>query len=137
MIAARKIRGPDFGAHSDVVLVTAGAGVNGSPQKVLVDSVVPSGGRIWLDAIIVRIVDLSAYDQLKFSLRLNGARIIPWHALSGERFFDSYRMPIGREFGPGLLEVAATNISGTTETGNMQPGVDIRVVAGFAGSLLN
>lgn len=129
-------RGPDLTAQGGLVSVPAGAGVGSTARTVLASVEIASGDRAWLDSISVRIVDMAAYDQLNFALRLNGALLLPFDDISGEQFYDEYRLPIAREVGPGLLEIVAQNISGTTETGASLDPVAIRCVARLRGSLI-
>lgn len=124
-----------FTAQSGIIAVAAGVGV-ASAQKVLVARDIPTGARVWIDRIGVRIIDEAAYDQLILSFRRNGSKLHPWGAMTGEQFAQDRTLDIQQDFDAGELDLSATNISGTSESGASLDALSIRVVARFAGYLL-
>lgn len=127
--------GESFSEQSDIISIPAGAGI-GSAQQVVVGRTIAGAARAYISHLSFRVVDMAGYDQLYFSLRRNGAKIAPWDKISGEQIVDEHEILVGKEFGPGLIEIAASNISGTTEPGASAQAGPIRVIARFAGWLL-
>lgn len=128
--------GEPFIAQGDIETVAAGDGINGAAQHSCVSKVIAPGSRAYVRYISVRVVDMAAYDQLYFSLKLNGALLLPWRKISGEQFVDDHLVEVEQEIEAGKLEIGAANISGTSEAG-AAAAVDIRVLARFVGFLLN
>lgn len=129
--------GLPYSAQSQIVSVADGAGVGVTAQQVIVAKTIPPGTRVYIDSISLRVVDNAAYDQVRFSLRHNGAKLIPWDNISGEQISGDYVVPVGQDFDPGLIEIAATSIAGTSEAGAAGALNGIRVICRFRGSLLN
>jgi hypothetical protein len=125
-----------FSEQSQIVNVAAGAGVGTTVQQSVLSKVIPSGARAYVSELSFRIVDMAAFDQVYFSLKRNGARIAPWEKISGEQVVDEHIIPVDYSFEPGFLEIAATNISGTSETGASENAGTLRVIARFKGYLL-
>lgn len=123
--------------QSGIVTVNSGAGLATTAQQVIVSRHIPVGNKVYLGALYVRILDEAAFDQLRFSLKRNGAKQIPWDAVTGEQFKEDRSYLIDEVFDPGLLEITATNISGSaSESGASPDQLNIRVVARWVGYLL-
>lgn len=125
-----------FSEQSQIVSVAAGAGVGTTVQQSVLSKVVPSGARAYVETMSFRIVDQAGFDQIFFSLKRNGARISPWEKVSAEQVVGERDVPVGFPFEPGFIEIAASNISGTSESGAAEGGGAIRVIARFSGYLL-
>ena len=128
-----------FSMQSGIVSVAAGAGVNAVAPQSIISREIPAGARAYVQSVSLRIVDTAAYDQLRFALRHNGARIFPWNAISGEQIVDDYNVPVETVVDGGLLDIAATNISGsnvTDEPGASADAVGVRVIVRVRGFLL-
>ncbi len=128
--------GEPFIAQGDNTSVAAGAGIAGAARASLLTKTVAPASRVYLQYMGVRIVDMAGYDQIYIALLRNGATLNPWEKINGEQFVDEHIIEIGQEFEPGTFELAATNISGTSEAGaSAQPGA-IRVLARLVGFTL-
>ncbi len=119
-----------------IVSVPAGAGVAATAYTSLIAREIPSGARVYIDQLFLRVVDMAAYDQVFFALRRNGALIHPWNKISGEQVVEDFSVDVGEVLHSGMLEIVAANISGTTETGATPDAVAIRCIARFKGFLL-
>lgn len=128
--------GDPFSEQSGIITVNAGDGVGSAAQKIVLAKSISGSARAYISHLSFRVVDMAGYDQLYFSLRRNGALIAPWEKISGEQIVDEHIVPVGQEFGPGLIEIGAINISGTTEPGASAQAGPIRVIGRFAGWLL-
>jgi hypothetical protein len=127
--------GDSFSAQGAIVAVAAAAGVASAPQ-VLLSRYMPPGALVYIQSLSIRVIDLAAYDQLFFALKRNGAVLYPWNDINGEQVMEDSIVPVDEAFDPGLLELVAKNISGTTETGASLDPVAIRVITRFRGYLL-
>lgn len=125
-----------FSEQGVVTSVASGAGVASTAYQVLLSRVIPGGASIYIEKIFLRVVDMAAYDQVFFSLRRNGALIAPWHKISGEQVVEEFHVDVDEVFGAGMLEIVASNISGTSETGAAPDPVAVRCIARFKGLLL-
>jgi hypothetical protein len=130
------VLGEQFAAQSDIVSVTAGAGVNATQPVTVLSKEIPPAARIYLDHISFRVVDQAGFDQLYFALLLNGAKLSPWNKISGEQILDDHIVPVGAVLESGLLQVAGINISGTSESGASANAVDVRTIVRFSAYLL-
>ena len=138
-----QINVPDGWAISDawseqgyIESVASGEGVNLIAPHILVAREVPPGARVYIEKINFRIVDMAAYDQLIFALRRNGAKLSPWEKISGEQIREEFSVDVDEFIDSGMLEIVATNISGTTEAGASPDAYAIRVIARFKGLLM-
>lgn len=119
-----------------IVEVAAGAGVLNAAPAVMVSREIPSGSKVYIEKIAIRIVDQGAYDQLIFSLKRNGAKLTPWEKISGEQIHEEFNVDVDQVFDSGVFEIVAANISGATETGAALDAMAIRAIARFKGLLL-
>lgn len=125
-----------FNQQGLIVTVPAGAGVLAVARTSLLTLVVAPASRLYLRTMAVRVVDMAGFDQIYIALLKNGATVNPWQKISGEQFVDEQHLAIEQEFEPGTFELAATNISGTSEPGAAAGGADIRLIARLNGFLL-
>jgi hypothetical protein len=125
-----------FNAQGQIVTVPAAAGVLAVARTSLLSLVVAPASRIYLRSMSLRVVDMAGYDQIYIALLKNGATFNPWQKISGEQFVDEQHLAIEQEFEPGTFELAATNISGTSEPGAAAGAGDIRLIARLTGFLL-
>jgi hypothetical protein len=119
-----------------IVDVDAGDGVLNAAPAVMVTREIPSGSKVYIEKLAVRIVDQGAYDQMIFSLKRNGAKISPWEKISGEQVHEEFNVDVDQVFDSGVFEIVAANISGTSETGAAADAMTIRAIARFKGLLL-
>jgi len=97
------------------VTVPAGSGYNGVSPVVLVSRTIPSGTTFLLRTITAKVIDIGS-EQITFAVRRNGA--YPSQSLtnlSGVLFDDTKTIEVDEEFAPGMMEIVASNKSGTTE----------------------
>lgn len=125
-----------FSAQSNIVSVADGAGVGAVAQQSIVSKTIPPGARLYVESVSLRVVDNAAHDQIRFSLKHNGAKVSPWDAVSGEQITDDYIVPVQVDFDPGLIEIAATSIAGSTEAGAAGALNGVRVICRLRGFLL-
>lgn len=125
----------DFSAFSDVVTSSAGAGVALTAPTVILTHESPRGVLVLIETISGRVVDEALYDQIFFSLRRNGAPMMPHHHIPGEQLAFDTVVPVGLVVHPGAFQVTAKNITGTSQSG-AAAAFDVRVAASIRGKLL-
>lgn len=131
------VLGEEFNEQGGIVSVPGGAGTGATGQTILVARDIPSGAKAFITGVMARIVDEAAFDQIYISLRRNSAKVIPFDKVSGERIREDRFLDVYRAFDSGLIEVGATNISGTTESGASDDAMAVRVIASWTGFILH
>lgn len=112
----------EFNGNGDIISVPDGSGFSGLPgggpvlTSMVSRSIHPSH-RAYIESLRLAIVDLAAFDQIYFALRLNGLNIPPWDFVSSEQILLYPFIPVGKIVDPGLLEIVAYSKAGTTQPG--------------------
>jgi len=116
--------------HGTLVIVSPGAGVSPIPPTSLVSYSIPPGMRYYVLGFVAKEVNYAEYSQCGAYLTWNRTQAVEGYAT---RRTDGVEVPVYRDFGMGVLEVVAANISLMAGFGE---GIEAEIRASIYGLLL-
>lgn len=121
--------------------VSVPGGTTNTPGKaILVSGVIPAGARAFLELWSAKVIDIANSNQVYFVITKNGQSVQAGsERIPGTMFDFMSQMSLNLQLTPGLIEIAAYNISGMSTT--IEPdaiaAVPVNCQAWWAGSLLS